>query len=35
MKNGGYKNEYWKFKLIYNEYGLYKTKSSLLMLPLV
>jgi hypothetical protein len=35
MKNGNYKDEYWKFKLICYEYGLYKTKSSLLLLPLV
>jgi hypothetical protein len=35
MKNNNYNDEYWKFKLIYNEYGLYKIKSSSLIMPLV
>jgi hypothetical protein len=35
MKNGGHKDEYWIFKLIYNEYGLYKIKSPSLIMPLV
>jgi predicted nucleotidyltransferase len=35
MKKEGKKEEYWKFKLIYNEYGLYKTKSTKLIMPLV
>jgi predicted nucleotidyltransferase len=35
MKKENKKEEYWKFKLIYNEYGLYKIKSPSLIMPLV
>jgi len=35
MKNNNKKEEYWKFKLIYNEYGLYKINSASLIMPLV
>ena len=34
MKTNNKKEEYWKFKLIYNEYGLYKIKSPILLMPL-